>query len=493
MITLFFLSSGLFLGWSHGANNAGNVFGTAIGSKMVKFRTAAIITGLFMILGSAISGAGASQTLGRLGSVNEIAGAFMVALSAAVALLMMTRFKLPVSTSQTIVGSIIGWNFFSGSLTDYESLMKIVSSWLVAPVVSAAFAVGIYILFRIILNRYRIHLLHLDLYNRIGLIAVGAFGAYSLGANNIANVMGVFVPVAPFRPIDAILGMLTSRDQLFILGGMAMAAGVLTYSYKVMKTVGQSIIPLTPITALVAVLSSSTVLFLFSSQNLELFLASNGLPSIPLVPISSSQAAVGAIIGIGLFQGGRGMNFKLLGKIASGWVTAPLLACIFSFVSLFIIQNVFSQPVYRDVMYSITENSSAKLAGEEITFGTLEDMVNLEFRNAGEFMYALERYAPELDRKGINRVLQISEIRDFTVNDTVVAFEISQGLFTVNQSAALRSLNGKSYRHTWEFASDLSSVSDEWKLKADIPQNKPYNNAVKSKIEYLSSKFSGLR
>ena len=112
MSVLFFLSSGLFLGWSHGANNAGNVFGTAIGSKMVKFRTAAIITGIFMILGSAISGAGASQTLGRLGSVNEIAGAFMVALSAAVTLLMMTRLNLPVSTSQTIVGSIIGWNFF---------------------------------------------------------------------------------------------------------------------------------------------------------------------------------------------------------------------------------------------------------------------------------------------------------------------------------------------------------------------------------------------
>ena len=200
--------------------------------------------------------------------------------------------------------------------------MKIVSSWLVAPVVSAAFAVGIYILFRYLLARFKIHLLQLDLYNRIGLIVVGAFGAYTLGANNIANVMGVFVPVAPFRPVDIIVGILTSRDQLFILGGMAMASGVLTYSYKVMKTVGQSIIPLTPITALVAVLSSSTVLFLFSSQDLELVLASHGLPSIPLVPISSSQAVVGAIIGIGLFQGGRGMNFKLLGKIASGWVTA---------------------------------------------------------------------------------------------------------------------------------------------------------------------------
>ena len=493
MSVFFFLTSGLFLGWSHGANNAGNVFGTAIGSKMVKFRTAAIITGIFMILGSAVSGAGASQTLGKLGSVNEIAGAFMVALSAAVTLLMMTRLNLPVSTSQTIVGSIIGWNFFSHSLTDYESLMKIVSSWLVAPVISALFAVAVYILFRFILNRTRIHLMELDLYNRIGLILVGAFGAYTLGANNIANVMGVFVPVAPFRPLDMFFGILTSRDQLFILGGMAMAAGVLTYSYKVMKTVGQSIIPLTPITALVAVLSSSTVLFLFSSQDLELFLASHGLPSIPLVPISSSQAVVGAIIGIGLFQGGRGMNFKLLGKIASGWVTAPVFACIMSFVSLFIIQNVFNQPVYREVRYVISGSVAQKLASEGITFSTMDDLVNLEFRNAAEFRYALERYGVELDKTRIMRVIKLSEIRNITVDTGLVTFEISQGVFTHNQVKAVESLNGRSFNHTWEFTAALEVADPEWKLKPDTPANKPFNNMIKTRIEYLAAKFSGQR
>jgi PiT family inorganic phosphate transporter len=86
MSILFFLSSGLFLGWSHGANNAGNVFGTAIGTHMVKFRTAAIVTSIFLILGSVISGTGAALTLGKLGAVNEIAGAFIVTLSTALAI-----------------------------------------------------------------------------------------------------------------------------------------------------------------------------------------------------------------------------------------------------------------------------------------------------------------------------------------------------------------------------------------------------------------------
>ena len=67
-----FLSSGLFLGWSLGANDAANIFGTAVGTKMVKFRTAAIISSIFIILGAVITGSGASQTLSSLGAVNAL-------------------------------------------------------------------------------------------------------------------------------------------------------------------------------------------------------------------------------------------------------------------------------------------------------------------------------------------------------------------------------------------------------------------------------------
>ena len=162
---IFFLSSGLFLGWSLGANDAANVFGTAVGAKMVKFRTAAVITGIFVILGAGISGAGTSHTLGTLGSVNEIAGAFIVALAAAATVAWMTALHLPVSTSQAIVGAIIGWNFFSSSLTDLNALSKIVVSWITSPVLAGIFAFLIYMIFRFVLKRVRVHLLWLDLYN----------------------------------------------------------------------------------------------------------------------------------------------------------------------------------------------------------------------------------------------------------------------------------------------------------------------------------------
>lgn len=489
MSVLIFLSSGLFLGWSFGANNAGNVFGTAVGSKMVSFRVAAIVTSIFLVLGSFVSGAGATLTLGRLGSVNEIGGSFIVALAAAVTIFWMTRLNLPVSTSQSIVGSIIGWNFFSGSLTDYESLMKIVSSWMIAPVIAGFFSVGIYIMVKKLLSRIRIHILFLDFYNRIGLVVVGAFGAYSLGANNIANVMGVFVPVAPFRPIESYFGTISGSEQLFILGGIAMAVGVFTYSAKVMQTVGQSIIPLTPITALVVVFSSSTVLFLFSSQNLERFLATNGLPTIPLVPISSAQAVVGAIIGIGLYQGGAKMNYRLLGKIASGWVTAPVLACVISFVSLFIIQNVFNQPVYRHVKYNMSDIVERRLVSEGITFDAMEQFVNREFINATEFRKELVMHAPDLVESDLNRVVELSEMRDIVVNTDLIKYEISEGWFTPEQTESLKKLNGRTFKYSWELRDELESLSTEWRLKKDSPEGRHINRSILSRLDYIYKKF----
>ncbi len=343
---LIFLSSGLFLGWSLGANDAANIFGTAVGTKMIRFKTAAIICGVFVILGAVVSGAGTTHTLGKLGSVDAIAGAFMVATAAGFTVFWMTKLKMPVSTSQAIVGAIIGWNLFTGSPTDFDSLKKIVFTWIFCPILAALFSMVLFSVVRFIMNRTRMHLLAVDKYTRFGLVIVGAFGAYSLGANNIANVMGVFVHVAPLDDLNvANLFILTGTQQLFFLGGLAIAIGAYTYSRRVMETVGGNLLKLSPETALIIVLAQALVLFVFSSQGLEQLLISLGLPAFPLVPVSSSQAVIGAVIGVGLIKGIRGLKYHTLGGIAIGWVTTPLVACVITFISLFFLQNVFNQQV----------------------------------------------------------------------------------------------------------------------------------------------------
>ncbi len=346
---LFFLSGGLFLGWSLGANDAANIFGTAVGTKMVKFRTAAIVASIFIVLGAVISGAGASHTLGKLGAINAIGGAFVVALSAAFTVFWMTRLHLPVSTSQAVVGAIVGWNFFSHTKTDYNSLLKIISTWVFSPILAALFAALLYVILKKLFQMWKLSIFRLDVYTRIALVLVGAFGAYALGANNIANVMGVFVPVSPFPEISiGNLFTISSVQQLFFLGAIAISIGVFTYSHKVMKTVGSGVVKLTPQSALVVVLAESLVLFLFASTSLRDFLISHNLPSIPLVPVSSSQLVIGAVIGIGIIQGGRNIQFKTLGKIASGWVTTPLIAALITFIALFFMKNTFNVEVYKE-------------------------------------------------------------------------------------------------------------------------------------------------
>ncbi len=125
---IIFLSSGLFLGWSLGANDAANVFGTAVGTRMVRFGTAAVICSVFLILGAVISGGGAAHTLGKLGAVNALGGSFTAAGAAALAVYLMTKAGLPVSTTQAIVGAIIGWNLFTETRTDTATLITILST-----------------------------------------------------------------------------------------------------------------------------------------------------------------------------------------------------------------------------------------------------------------------------------------------------------------------------------------------------------------------------
>ncbi len=367
---LFFLTSGLFLGWSLGANDASNIFGSAVGSKMVTFRKAAIIASVFVIFGAVFQGAGASHTLGKLGSVNAIGGSFIVALAAAVTVYMMTRFALPVSTTQAIVGAIIGWNFFTGNTTDSATLSRIMVTWVSGPILGAIFAILLFILLKKFKRSAGIHLVRFESYIKTGLILVGAFGAFSLGANNIANVMGVFLPAFNLDDINLGIIILNSNQQLFLLGGLAIALGIITYSKKVMETVGNNIFELSSEAALVVVLAQALVLFIFSSSGLSALIVKMGLPPIPLVPVSSSQVIIGSVLGIGLYKGARNINFKILGEIAIGWISTPIASGLLAFLSLFFMKNIFGINVGSKVeatLDSVKPLVSAVNAGSDLS------------------------------------------------------------------------------------------------------------------------------
>ena len=345
---LVFLSSGLFLGWSLGANDGANLFGTAVGTKMVKFRTAALISSIFVTLGAVIAGSGTTETINKLGHINAIAGAFMVVFAAALTIYWMTKARISVSTSQAIVGAIIGWNIYSAKPTDYSLLTTIAGTWIFCPILAAGFAIILYFITKIILKYCKISLIRQDCYTRIGLILAGAFAAYALGANNIANVMGVFTGSNMLNALPLPFGLSLSPTQvLFLIGGIAISVGIFTYSKATMNAVGRDIMQMSPIAAWIVVVAQSLVLFVFASPNLHNFLVSHNLPTIPLVPVSSSQAVIGAVMGIGLLKGGSGINWRLIGRIIIGWVATPVIATLVCYISLFVLANVFNLTVYN--------------------------------------------------------------------------------------------------------------------------------------------------
>ncbi len=481
---LIFLGSGLFLGWSLGANDAANVFGTAVGTRMVRFGTAAIICSIFVILGAVLSGAGAAQTLGKLGTINALPGAFMAAFAAALTVYLMTKFGLPVSTSQAIVGAIIGWNLFSGFPTDAAALVKIVGTWVACPLLAGMIGALLFKVTGAGVRRAKFHLLRQDAYTRFGLIVAGAIGAYSLGANNIANVMGVFVSSNPFTSFE-VLGWydFSGVQQLFLLGGLAIAVGVFTYSKRVMLTVGGGILPLSPVAAWVVVVAHSIVLLLFASEGLEGLLAGAGLPTIPLVPVSSSQAVVGAVIGIGLLKGGKGIRWRVLASIGSGWVTTPVISCLVCFISLFFLQNVFNQRVYDEVSYVVSRAVTERLREDGIPTGPLEDLADVRFDGVRPFRRALDRRG-DYSLVQENTILGRAQIDDIEVIGHRIP-SAGEADLSRDQVLAIRALAGKRYRHRWQLAETLAAQDPAWRARPAEAVNKIYNKRLGQQLGFV--------
>jgi len=186
--------------------------------------------------------------------------------------------------------------------------------------------------------------------------------------------MGVFVPAFNLKNLDLWIFTLNSSQQLFLLGGLACAVGIMTYSWKVMHTIGNNIMELSSEAALVVVLAQSLVLFIFSSTGLSNLIVKTGLPPIPMVPVSSSQVIVGCIIGIGLYKGARNINFRVLGEIGLGWIITPLASGLLTFFLLFFMKNIFGISVGSKVSDSIaaSEQTSNLTMGQTDVSGIIK-------------------------------------------------------------------------------------------------------------------------
>ncbi len=295
------LTGGLYLGWALGANDASNVFGTAVASRIISFRKACVLCSVAIILGAMLQGEGGIHTLSGLTAQTQTS-LLVVSVSAAITVTLMTIMRLPISTSQAIVGSIAGISLATDSM-HWGGLAKVVICWIATPIGAMVIAYVLYKLLAAFIRHVPMSILTRDKILWGGLLIVGTYGSYALGANNVANATGIFS-----GQIEGI-----SDSQLALFGGIAIAVGVLTYSKRVMMAVGSGVMPMDAFTAFVAVSSMAVTVHIFAVIG---------------VPVSTSQAIIGSIMGIGAIRGVYAIKFRSLRNIGFGWLLTPAISLI---------------------------------------------------------------------------------------------------------------------------------------------------------------------
>ena len=265
------LFAGLFMGWSLGTNDAANAFGTAVATRVIKYRTAVTIIAVLVVVGAFAAGANNIDKVAELAISNKVTAttaevyaaiesgeaetlrlksaikAAIIFACAGITVFIMSYLQFPVSANQSITGAIIGWGLFHANYSDPAVLAvnlpqigKFAATWVLNPLGAGIIS---FILVKFVNRFLAKKLLRLGGYDMIiktGYLLAGAFASFSIGMNSSANVTALYYDAA-FMQTGVAANLLTDARLMATIGGIAIAVGVLTFSKRVMMTVGGNI------------------------------------------------------------------------------------------------------------------------------------------------------------------------------------------------------------------------------------------------------------
>jgi PiT family inorganic phosphate transporter len=310
----FVLLMGAAIGWSIGANDAANSLGVAVGSKVLNLKQAIILIVVFGFLGAYLQGSYVTKTIGKgIVPLNELDKnismyvAVVAAFAACAWVVLATYWKMPISTSHSIVGAVAGAGLAVNAPVKWKVLQDIFVCWMFTPIGSAILGFFIYkalqnSLYRIIPRKY----LRFTIATLI--VLSGCYVAYTWGTNDVANAVGVISGTGVMTP-----------KMCVVFGGLAIVLGIMTWGYKVIETIGSEITRLLPIMALSAQLASSINVHIYTIFG---------------IPVSTSHSIVGAICGVGLVRGVKVLNFRIMRDMVLCWLATPFISGVISFLVL---------------------------------------------------------------------------------------------------------------------------------------------------------------
>jgi PiT family inorganic phosphate transporter len=391
---------GFYMAWNIGANDVANSMASAVGAKAITIRQAVFIAGILNIVGAVFIGSHVTQTI-RKGIVSTevladphltLIGALSALLAAALWVSFATWKSLPVSTTHSIVGAMIGFGIMAGgfSVINWGKLAAVVLSWVISPVfamvigflmfktivkfilakddpISQAFKLAPYfigIAFFVVLLSFLFKtplgkslafgtpmalMIAIILAIGLGFLAVkilrkftkrtnlsgeeeifrkiqigtSCYVALAQGANDVANAIGPLAVIYFLVKTGGVGARVPVPVFLLFFGGIGIACGIGMAGHRVMDTIGRKITTLTNTRGFSVDFAAATTVMVASKMGL---------------PVSTTHAAVGGVMGVGLARGIEAVNFRIIFQIIVYWVLTVPAAAITSMVIFKILQ-----------------------------------------------------------------------------------------------------------------------------------------------------------
>lgn len=393
---------GFYMAWNIGANDVANSMAPAVGAKAITIRQAVFIAGILNILGATFIGSHVTDTI-RKGIVSTeiltdphvaLIGALSAMLAAGLWISFATWKSLPVSTTHSIVGSMIGFGIMAGgfSVIKWDKLGAVVLSWIISPFFSIVIAFIIFkIIVKLILSKknqfsralnlspffvgitfFVVILSFLfktplgknlsietpaalaislvlsiflgivcknllsryikkkststaeDIFKRIQ-VGTCCYVALSQGANDVANAIGPLALIYFIVKTGNVGATVPVPVFLLFFGGIGIACGIAMAGHRVMDTIGTKITTLSNTRGFAVEFAAATTVLVASKMGL---------------PVSTTHAAVGGVLGVGLAGGIEAVNFRIVFKIMLYWVLTVPAAALTSMAIFKILQLI---------------------------------------------------------------------------------------------------------------------------------------------------------
>ncbi|NUQ43887.1 MAG: inorganic phosphate transporter [Calditrichaceae bacterium] len=158
-------------------------------------------------------------------------------------------------------------------------------------------------------------------------ILSAAFIAFAHGANDVANAVG---------PLAAIITVLKTGQTsmqapvplwVLVLGGVGVVAGLATWGWRVILTIGKKITELTPTRGFVATFSAAVTIVFASKLG---------------IPISTTHTLVGGVLGVGLARGISALNLRVITEIAISWLVTIPAGAIGAILIYYLLKALFA-------------------------------------------------------------------------------------------------------------------------------------------------------